>query len=113
MLRPILKTAYDRGRYSILLFLVLVFIFAWCPMATAETLEGKIIGVDGRPKQYASVSIFGAKNRRTQTNESGQFTVDLPPGSYVIRVWQQPNRQDFNCQINPGATKTQTFKVGW
>jgi hypothetical protein len=93
--------------------LLFFFLCALCTTSNAETLQGKIIGSDNQPKQFASVSIFGVENRRTQTNETGEFSVNLPPGSYVIRIWQQPNRQEFDFQITSGSQEPQTFKVGW
>lgn len=100
-------------RFFGLLSILIFFLCVWCSTTYAETLQGKVIGVDKKPKQYASVSIFGVENRRVQTNADGRFSVNLPPGSYTVRIWQQPNRQEFSCQITPGSTKKQTFKVKW
>jgi Carboxypeptidase regulatory-like domain len=108
-----IKILHQLYRYFNVPIFLFFFLCAWSSVINAETLEGKVLGVDNKPKQYASVSIFGAENRRTQTDQNGEFSVNLPPGSYVIRIWQQPNRQDFNCQINRGLTETQIFKVGW
>ena len=110
-----IKILHQHYKYFGVPSFLFFFLCAWCSTSNAETLQGNIIGVDNQPKQYASVSIFGAENRRTQTNENGQFSVNLPPGSYVIRIWQRPNRQEFNFQIAPGSTEPQKFKfkVGW
>ena len=114
MVKKIVKLQHqplvDIGMQSIFFLLFCV----WSSTSYSEILIGKVVGLDGSPKQNASISVFGIKNRRTQTETNGMFTVDLPPGSYVIRIRQHPNRQEFTYEIREGAPEhKQTFKVSW
>jgi hypothetical protein len=98
------------GMQSILFLLFCV----WSSAAHSEILIGEVVGLDNRPKQNASISVFGIKNRRTQTEPNGEFTVNLPPGSYVIRIRQNPNRQEFTYEIREGVPEQKhIFKVNW
>ena len=108
-----IKILHQYYKYFGVLSLLFFVLCVWCSTSNAETLQGKIIGVDNKPKQFVSVSIFGAENRRTQTNEKGEFSVDLPPGPYVMRIWQKPKRQELNFQIAPGSKEPKTFNVEW
>lgn len=97
-----------------LITLQLFLVFTWIQPACATELVGKVVGDGGLPKTYVSVSIFGAVNRRTQTNSDGTFTVDLPPGSYIIRIRQDPNRKEFKYEMTADAQKADVeFKVDW
>ena len=108
-----IKILHQYYKYFGVLSLIFFVLCIWYSTSNAEKLQGKIIGVDNKPKQFASVSIFGAENRRTQTNEKGDFSVDLPPGFYVMRIWQKPKRQELNFQIAPGLNEPQPCKVEW
>lgn len=92
--------------------LSLVILCAWMDSANADNLKGKVIGQNKLPKKYVSVSVFGSVNRRTQTNSDGIFFVDLPPGSYTIRIRQDPKRKEFSYELS-GNDNTAVFEVDW
>jgi len=100
----------DIGMQSIFFLLFCI----WSSTSYSETLIGKVVGLDDSPKQNTSISVFGITNRRTQTETNGIFTVDLPPGSYLIRIRQNPNSQEFTYQIRAGVAEHEhLFKVNW
>ena len=87
-----------------------------CSLAHAQqtpaTVSGSILGVDGAPRPYVSLDILGAERVYTETNDQGEFEVDLPPGRYVFRVRDGRRRMEFERPV--GAEDTQLeLPVTW
>ena len=90
----------------------LFILCSWVLSAHASELKGKVLGKDNLPKKFVSVSVFGSVNRRTQTNSEGVFLVDLPPGSFTIRIRQDPRRKEFIYEM-PGKDSSFVFELDW
>lgn len=55
--------------------------------ARAATVTGTVVDAAGRPVEYATVSVPAIK-RGAATDEQGRFTLELPPGRYLVEVAQ-------------------------
>lgn len=105
----------ESGQYPVAIIMKKISLFilcAWAFSANANELQGTVVGKDKLPKKYVSVSIFGSVNRRTQTNSDGIFFVDLPPGSYTIRIRQDPRRKEFSYVVSE-KVNSNVFEVDW
>lgn len=55
------------------------------PRPPAAKLSGRVVDDTGRPVQ-ATIRAQGPRSAETRTDESGAFTLAVPPGPYVVRV---------------------------
>ena len=86
-------------------WLVLPFILT-SPCLTGAELEGRITNEKGEPLSYASVYVKGTTTGTT-TNEQGDYSLTLKPGTYTIVFqymgYQQKTR---SLSLQPGEVKT-------
>ena len=104
------------GAAFILKLALLVVLSSQTSPSFAEELRGKVIGAEKAVKRFVSVSIFGTVNRRTETNSEGMFLVDLPQGTYRIRISQNQQRKEFDHEVadsDPSVMTERTFEVDW
>lgn len=81
--------------------------------ASAGTLQATITGKAGRPKQYVRVEIIGPKTQTLFTGQKGQFSTELPGGSYVIRITERNRRMEFNVEVPEQGRINPTLELKW
>src|SRR5687768_3556276 len=78
-------------RFTISLFVLFLLAIGAAGQSTAGTLRGRVIDVAGGVVVGADVSLSaaaggGAVRATAQTDQSGDFSFSLAPGTYTIRV---------------------------
>ena len=77
------------------------------------TLNGTVVGGDGRPRPFALVQLDGAGRYTAMTDAEGRFTITkMVPGSYVVRIRQGDNIESQQQTVASG-TSSLTLKVKW
>ncbi len=87
---------------------VFVFFIAVCCSVFAFGQTGTVTGIvqheNGNPLQAATVSVQG-KNNTVVTDESGSYTLTLPPGSYILVVtYTGLSEGKISVTVKAGAT---------
>lgn len=67
------------------LFLVLSFCLTTTAHAQTRTVTGKVLSEDNKPISGATVAVKGTE-LATQTNESGNFSINVPAGRNVLTI---------------------------
>ena len=81
--------------------------------AQEGTLNGTVVGSDGRPRPFALVQLDGAAHYAAMTDAEGRFTITkVVPGSYVVRIRQGDNIESQQQTVSSG-TSSLTLKVKW
>ena len=94
---------------------IAIFLLAlvFCVIAQAqESFTGTVVSKNGKPKPSVSVDVLGPSRVYTETDPSGNFTVQLRQGSYVIRVRDGDRRAEFAQQIGAGSSQAR-FQLTW
>lgn len=92
----------------------MVLLTAWllAAPAAAQQLSGVVKGAKGEIRPGAAVDVMGPRKLVTHTDEEGKFTVDLPTGSYTVRVRVDGRRQEFRVVIGENDG-TRIFRLSW
>ena len=77
------------------------------------TLHGKVTGQNGQARNGVAVDVLGPIRVFTETSESGQFTVHLTAGTYVIRIRDGTRRMEFPTQEVPAGDSNSSFQLNW
>ena len=81
--------------------------------AQTMTLNGTVVGADGRPRPFALVQLDGSARYAAMADAEGRFTITkLVPGSYVVRIRQGDNVESQQQTVSSG-TGSLTLKVKW
>lgn len=84
--------------------------------ATAQevdaTLNGTVIGADGQPKIGVAVDVMGPVRIFTETSATGEFSVGVRKGTYVVRIREGSRRMEIDVQVNPGANQL-PIRLSW
>lgn len=82
--------------------------------ALAGTLKGTVVGTSGAPKRFARVEVLGPENKALFTGQDGTFTVEVPTGSYSVRITERNRRMEFeDVQVPGDGRAAETFQVKW
>ncbi|KFA87979.1 hypothetical protein Q664_44195 [Archangium violaceum Cb vi76] len=82
--------------------------------ALAGTLKGTVVGNSGAPKRFVRVEVLGPEKEALFTGQDGTFTVEVPEGSYSVRITERNRRMEFEDVQVPGAGHAaETFQVEW
>jgi hypothetical protein len=80
--------------------------------ATAQQLSGTVVGANGTPRAGVVVDVMGPRKLVTRTDQAGEFAVDLPTGSYTVRMRVDGRRQEFRVRVGQ-ADGRRTFRLSW
>ena len=97
------------------LVLALAAQLSWISPGIAQevTLNGTVVGSDGRPRPFALVQLDGSARYAAMTDAEGRFTIrKVMPGSYVVRIRQGDNIESQQQTVSSG-TSSLTLKVKW
>ena len=96
------------------LVLALAAQLSWVSLASAQvTINGTVVGADGRPRPFALVQMEGAARYAAMADAEGRFTITrLVPGSYVVRIRQGDNVESQQQTVS-SSTSTLTLRVKW
>ena len=82
-------------------------------LAQQRTLNGTVVGSDGRPRAFALVQLDGAAHYAAMADAEGRFTITkMVPGSYVVRIRQGDNVESQQQTVSSG-TSSLMLKVKW
>ena len=98
-----------------LLVLALAAQLSWISPGIAQevTLNGTVVGADGRPRSFALVQLEGSARYAALTDAEGRFTIrKVTPGSYAVRIRQGDNIESLQQTVSSG-TSSLTLKVRW
>ena len=85
----------------------------WIPPGIAQevTLNGAVVGADGRPRPFALVHLDGSARYTALADAAGRFTITrVVPGNYVVRIRQGDNVETQQQTISAGSL---TLRVKW
>ena len=102
-------------RLTRVLVLTLVALLSWISPGIAQqmTLNGTVVGPDGRPRPFALVQLDGSARYAAMADAEGRFTITkMVPGSYVVRIRQGDNVESQQQTVSSG-TGPLTLKVKW
>jgi Carboxypeptidase regulatory-like domain len=114
----LLPSAASRRYAASVAFLLLVAAPVLLPPAIAQSrkpvkITGNVVNRDKKPKPFVAVDVLGPSRVFTETNNSGQFTVSVRPGNYVIRVREGKRRMEFRRTVEPKENKPFQLQVAW
>ncbi len=81
--------------------------------ASAGTLEATVTGRSGKPKQYVRVELIGPQSRTLFTNQHGQLAVEVPGGSYVVRITERNRQMEFEVEVPEEGEAAETLELEW
>lgn len=80
-------------------------------LAQQTTLNGTIVGADGKPKPFTRVQLQGQALYAAVSDVNGRFVIpNFTPGTYVANVRQNDNVQKLTLDIKGSTT---TLSVNW
>jgi hypothetical protein len=112
-----LDRADDSGRLASELLITWIiisalFYFAFFPTSSyADTLSGTVVDAYQNPKSAVLIDILGPVSTFTQTDEQGQFSVDVPSGHYIVRIRDDRHRAEIEVYVDREFNKT--FRLNW
>jgi len=80
--------------------------------AAAHRLSGVVVDQNDASRAGAVVDVMGPRKLVMLTDDQGRFEIDLPSGTYTVRVRVDGRRQEFLVTVGD-ADLSRTFELPW
>ncbi len=100
--------------FSLFLIIGLLAFGINAQQANNETIRGRVVDAANAIVVGAEVTAVGADNaeRKTQTNQTGEFSLSLAPGKYIFRVSSPGFALYENAALDVLVRRSQTLTFG-
>lgn len=92
--------------------MVLLTVCLLAAPAAAQQLSGVVVNARGEIRPGAVVEVVGPRKLVTRTDARGEFSVQLPKGTYAVRVRVDGRRQEFQVVIGENDVR-RDFPLSW
>lgn len=94
------------------LFAVLAWLLGSSP-AAAGTLQATITGSSGKPLRDVRIELIGPAKKTLFTTEEGMVTLELPGGSYILRIINAGHQVELQLQVPQEGKISPSLELGW
>jgi hypothetical protein len=103
----------DRSRLHAVRLLILAAALMCSLLASAGTLDASFTETSGRPIQDLRIEVIGPTKRTLFTGEQGRVRLELPGGSYVLRISDRDRKVDFDLRVPEQGKVSPSFELEW